>query len=1044
MFRPIPSVPDFVALEREIAARWEKAAVFERSISERADRPEFVFYEGPPTANGRPGLHHVWSRVYKDVFCRFQAMRGYQVPRRAGWDTHGLPVEVEVERSLGFSGKNEIEQYGVAAFVEACRASVRTYVEEWERFTRRIGFWVDIDDAYWTFDTTYVESVWWHLQQLFDKGLLVEDLKVVPYCPRCGTALSSHELAQADVYRDVADLAAYVRFPITSGGPATAEALVIWTTTPWTLVSNTAVAVNPDLDYVIVDGLVVAATRAEEVLGAGALARASESVSGAALVGTRYRRPLDLVPQPESGDGWRVVPASFVTADEGTGLVHIAPAFGADDFALGKREGLPTINPVGPDGRFLEAGWLSGQPTRGANDTIVERLDELGLIVAAAPHVHSYPHCWRCGSPLIYWGKPSWYVATSTRKAELIAANETVDWQPPNVKHGRFGEWLENNVDWALSRDRFWGTPLPIWRCDNGHLRCIASLAELSEYTGRDVTGLDPHRPVIDNVRFGCPDCGAEMSRVEAVIDAWFDSGSMPAAQWGYPKVPGSSEKLRFPADFVCEAVDQTRGWFYSLLAVNVLVHGAAPYRNVLSLGHVVDANGKKMSKTLGNAIDPWSILDTRGAEPLRWWMFHQGSPWTATRTSLAAIDASTGEVLMTLWNTWSFFSTYASLHHFDPADSDIPAPAARPLFDRWLLSRLAATVDEVTTALDGYEAENGADAIASFVDDLSNWYVRANRRRFWRTDPALDATETLAAQATLHEALVTLSLLLGPFCPFLADHMWIELTGADDRASVHLADWPGLPAAWRDERLEGEMALARRVVSLGRAARGESGVKVRQPLRRALVVLPPDSPSLPAGVVEEELNVDEVVRTEQMGEIVAYELVPNFRLLGPRLGEAVKDVRGALTSLNGEEVVAHLERGEPVVLQTSNGPVELAGDEIEVRVRGREGFAVSRQGTAAVALDLEIDPELALRGLVRDVVRQVQSLRRELGFEMSDRIELFLTGLDELAPRATEMGRDVLAVRVVFEPGTGTAHRIELDDADRVAAAYLAIAPHG
>ncbi|HWD23962.1 MAG TPA: isoleucine--tRNA ligase, partial [Acidimicrobiales bacterium] len=724
MFPPVPQVPDFPGLEGEIARSWEEHAIFERSMANRTGAPAFTFYEGPPTANGRPGLHHVWARVYKDLFCRFQTMRGKRVERHAGWDTHGLPVEVEVEKRLGFSGKDEIERYGIAAFVEACRESVRSYIDEWERMTHRIGYFVDLDDAYWTLSTSYIESVWWHLAQLYGKGLLFEDVKVVPYCTRCGTALSSHELGQPDVYRDETDLSAYVKFPIVGAGPAGAEALVIWTTTPWTLTANTGVAVAPDLPYVVVDGLVVAADLADAVLGEGARSRASATLLGCDLVGVAYARPFDLIEPQEGADGWRVVAASFVTADEGTGLVHLAPAFGADDWATGRKEGLPTINPVGPDGLFHHAGSLNGRHAKSVDADLVALLDEAGLLLRAEPHVHAYPHCWRCGTPLIYWGKPSWYVATQAHKADLIAANETVSWLPETVKHGRFGEWLENNVDWALSRDRFWGTPLPIWRCEEGHVHCVASLAELSDLVGDDVTGVDPHRPVIDAITFACGTCGGTARRVEAVIDAWFDSGSMPAAQWGYPHVDGSAEKLAIPADFVCEAIDQTRGWFYSLLAVNELVFGKAPYRTVLALGHIVDAEGKKMSKSVGNVIDPWTILDTRGADPLRWWMYHQGSPWSSTRTSLEAIDSSTAEIPMTLWNTWSFFATYASLNEFDPSDPRIPRLPARDVFDRWLASRLTTTVGEVTDALEGYLPMRATEAIASFVDDLSNWYV--------------------------------------------------------------------------------------------------------------------------------------------------------------------------------------------------------------------------------------------------------------------------------------------------------------------------------
>ena len=712
-----------------------------------------------------------------------------------------------------------------------------------------------------------------------------------------------------------------------------------------------------------------------------------------------------------------MVPAGFVSADEGSGLVHIAPAFGADDWLVGRREALPTLNPVGPDGRFVDAGWLSGRPVREANLAIVERLGEAGLLLKAEPYVHSYPHCWRCGTALIYWGKPSWYVATASHKDQLLEKNEGVTWRPDTVKYGRFGEWLANNVDWALSRDRYWGTPLPIWRCPEGHVVSVASRAHLSELAGQDLSNIDPHRPVIDGVTFACPRCGQNARRVEAVIDAWFDSGSMPAAQLGYPYRPGSVDDLRLPADFICEAVDQTRGWFYSLLAVNTLVFDCAPYRTVMSLGHIVDGDGKKMSKSVGNVIDPWAILGTRGADPMRWWMFHQGSPWTATRTSLEAIDASTSEMLMTLWNTWSFFATYAELNHFDPADRGVPGPADRPMFDRWLRSRLQATVAEVTLALDDYQPLPAAKAIAALVDDLSNWYVRANRRRFWRTDPSIGAADSLSAQATLYEALTTVSLLIAPFCPFLAEKMWRELIAAGEADSVHLARWPKADMTAIDRELEASMELARRLVSLGRSARGHAGMRVRQPLRRALVALPPESPPLLEELVAEELNVDDVERVDRMSQLVSFELVPNFRLLGPRLGETVKEVRPALARADAAALVEQLERHGSVALELPGRPVEFVPAEIEVRVQGKEGFAVSREGGAAVALDLVVDDDLRRRGLLRDITRQVQALRRESGLELSDRISLQLGGLDDLQPDADFIAREVLATTVEFTP---------------------------
>ncbi len=1061
MFRPVPAEAEFAAIEEEELARWAEHRIFERSVELRSGAEPWVFYEGPPTANGRPGLHHVWARVYKDLFCRYRTMRGYAVPRRAGWDTHGLPVEVEVEKQLGITAKRQIEEeVGIAEFTRLCKESVRNYVGEWKTLTERIGYWIDIDDAYWTFDGEYVESVWANLKSLWDQDLLYEDIKVVPYCPRCGTALSSHELGQPDVYREVEDESAFVRFPLTDEGPAADAlratlgrpsleglALVAWTTTPWTLLSNTGAAVGPDLGYAVVGDVVVAAALVEQVLGEGAVPDAV--VPGTDLVGLRYRRPFDDVtpgPADAGREGWRVVAGEFVEADEGTGIVHLAPAFGEVDRQVGRASGLPTLNPVGPDGRFTdEVAWLAGRPVREANGEVDDRLEAAGLLVRRQPYVHPYPHCWRCGTPLIYWGKPSWYIRTSDRKADLVAQNRTIGWHPEHIRDGRMGEWLANNVDWALSRDRFWGTPLPVWRCDAGHARCVGSLSELSELAGTDVRGVDPHRPAIDEVTVPCPDCAAAggsgiLRRVEPVIDAWFDSGSMPTAQWGYPGAPGAEARFVFPADFICEAIDQTRGWFYSLLAVNTLVRGETPYRNVLCLGHIVDADGRKMSKSVGNVIDPWEILTTRGADPLRWWMFSQGSPWTPTRVSFEAIDASMRDALMTLWNTWSFFTTYATLNGFDPSDPAVPAPPDRSELDRWMRSRLHDTVARTTASLDGYEPFPAATAVAELIDDTSNWYVRRSRRRFWRTDPGADPADSLGAQATLHEVLVTVARLLAPMTPFLADRMWRDLTGAAESDSVHLADWPRVDAGAVDADLESGMALARRLASLGRAARAEAGVKVRQPLARAVVHLPPGSPVPPPGVVEDELNVDRVEATEELGEFLAYELVPNYKLLGPRIGSRVQDLRSAMTSVDGAAAAADLAGGRPVVVALADGPLELSADEVELRVRAQPGFAVSRDGAEVLALDLALDDDLRRRGLARELIRNVQDLRKESGLEVSDTVVLHVAGLDDLAPLFDAVGREVLAVEVRTtapdDGGDGTA--VALDEGGTVRTATI------
>ena len=1033
MFHPVSADLDFVTIEQDELARWQENDVFARSMKHREGAEPWIFYEGPPTANGKPGLHHVWARIYKDLFCRYQTMQGHFVSRRAGWDTHGLPVEVQVEKQLGISGKKAIvDQVGIEEFTRLCRESVLTYVGEFERLTERIGYWTDMEHAYYTFHPSYVESVWWQLQQLFDRGLLYEDLKVVPYCPRCGTALSSHELGQPEVYTDEVDESCYISLRITDVAAAAALGgathLAVWTTTPWTLLSNVAVAVNPEVTYAVVDGLVMAQALVESVMGEGAVV--SATFPGTALRGLHYERPFDDIELPADIDACYVVLADYVTTDEGTGLVHQSPAFGEIDRQIARENGLPTVNPVGPDGTFTDAvAWLSGQGVRAANHGINDELERRGILIRRFDYAHALPHCWRCGTVLIYWGKPSWYIATSQFKDQMIAENETIDWHPAHIRDGRFGEWLKNNVDWALSRDRFWGTPLPIWRCDDDHLTCVGSRHELSELAGKDLSELDPHRPAIDDVVISCRTCGGDARRVEPVIDAWFDSGAMPAAQVGYPHVPGSDEAMQFPAQLVVEAIDQTRGWFYSLLAVNTLVFGEKPYEHVLCLGHIVDESGKKMSKSLGNVIDPWTVLDTRGADPLRWWMYSQGSPWTSTRAGLNAIDASLRETLATLWNTFSFFTTYASLNNFDPHDVEIPAPEDRPPIDRWILSRLESVTVAVTTALDGYEPLGGTDALGALIDDLSNWYVRRSRRRFWRTDPNAPRSDSLAAQATLLEVLQRITLLMAPFTPFVAERLYRELFEVAQDDSVHLADWPVGNPARRDQLLESSMEVARRLTSLGRSARAEAGVKVRQPLSRALVFLAPGSPMPPAGVVEDELNVDVLEYGTELAEVLSFELVPNFRSVGPRLGEAVKELKGALAQLDSVAAAASLEGGEAITISLSTGDFQLSGDDIELRVKGQGGFAVSRDGGEVIALDLTLDDALLKRGYLRDVVRQIQDLRKASGFDVADRIVVHLQGVDDLSEGFSILASEVLAEQIIVGAGEGAAASLELDD---------------
>ncbi len=997
-FGPVDPEFDLVAIERRVLDRWDDEDTEARARHLRDGDEPWIFYEGPPTANGRPGLHHVWARAFKDLYPRFRTMQGYSVPRKGGWDCHGLPVELAIEKELGLETKAEIEAYGIAEFNERCRESVQRYVADWTELTRRAGVWIDTADAYWTLDNSYIESVWWLLKQMWDQGLLYEGHRVSPYCARCGTALSSHELGQPDVYRDITDPSVYVRFPLVDPPPELEGAdLLVWTTTPWTLVSNVAAAVGPDIAYTRVPASVFGAEGndllvATDLVPEDGAGFAAGSWSGADLAGLAYQRPWEElgVEDPEAAArAWRVVADAFVTTTDGTGIVHLAPAFGEDDARIGRDAGLPVLNPVGPDGAFdaTVPAW-QGTFVKDADPVIVAELEDRGLLVREQAYDHSYPHCWRCSTPLIYWAKTSWFVRTSERRDQLVSLNEEISWQPPFIKHGRFGRWLETNVDWALSRDRFWGTPLPIWRCEDcGTDTCVGSVAELGELSGTDVAGIDLHRPAIDAVVVRCGSCGGDARRLAPVLDAWFDSGAMPSAQHHFPFAPGDGPLPRsFPADFICEAIDQTRGWFYSLLATNALVFDATPYRNVVCLALVVDEHGQKMSKSRGNVIDPFDIFDTHGADALRWYFFSQGQPWTTRRVYDEGIRESTRQTLLTLWNVHSFFATYADLDGFVP-DGSTPAPTH--VLDRWILSELDRAVTAVTDGLESFDALAAAGALAHFVDDLSNWYVRRSRPRFWKSsDPE--------AHRTLHHCLVVTARLLAPFCPFLADEIHTTLTaavvGAPGAAvpptSVHLTDWP-TPGGWADDTLATQMAAARRLVGLGRAARTEAKAKVRQPLARALVLHSGDPLSVEvADEVRSELNVRALEEIDTLSGLMGWQVVPNFRVLGPRLGAQVNEVKAALAAADGSAIKAALD---------TDGQVEVAGvvldaSEVEVRAERHEAFALAEDGGWAVALDLELDDDLRDEGLARETVRTLNDLRKASGFAIADRVAVVLT----------------------------------------------------
>ncbi|WP_326828428.1 isoleucine--tRNA ligase [Streptosporangium sp. NBC_01810] len=1024
-FRPLPAQVDLPALEHEVLGRWRDGKIFERSVEQNADGPTWVFYEGPPTANGMPGVHHVEARVFKDVFPRYKSMRGYSVPRKAGWDCHGLPVEVAVEKTLGLSGKKDIEAYGVAEFNARCRESVLRHVDAFEEMTERMGYWIDLSQAYRTMDPAYVESVWWSLKVIFDKDLLSRDFRITPYCPRCGTGLSDHELGQPGGYETVTSPSVHVRMPATSGPLADLGAsLLIWTTTPWTLVSNTAVAVHPDVTYVAArpagsdEVLVVAEPLVVSALGEGAEILAS--FQGAELEHTTYSRPFDLVDIPGAH---YVVLGYYVTTEDGTGLVHQAPAFGADDMTTCKRYGLPVVNPIGPDGRFLgSVPQVGGQFFKDADEGLTADLRTRGLLYRGGHFEHSYPHCWRCHTALLYYALPAWYIRTTAIKDRLLAENEKTNWYPETIKWGRFGEWLRNNVDWSLSRSRYWGTPLPLWICtaDESHVTCVGSLEELSRLSGQDVSALDPHRPYVDDVTLSCPTCGAEARRVPDVIDAWYDSGSMPFAQWGAPHHNEEMLEKAYPAQFICEATDQTRGWFYSLMAVGTLVFDRSSYENVLCLGLILAEDGRKMSKHLGNVLQPMPLMDQHGADALRWYMACSGSPWAARRVGHGALEEIVRKVLLTYWNTTSFFTLYAGAESWSPSRlAEAPAYAQRPLIDRWALAELHRTVAEVTASMDVFDTARVGRRLAEFLDDLSNWYVRRSRRRFWAGDTA--------AFATLYECLETVTRLMAPVVPFTTDYVWDVLRDADAPTSVHLATWPEVDDELLDEKLSERMALVRRLVELGRSARASSGVKTRQPLGRALVgapgwaALPPELREL----IADELNVKGLEDLSGIGaDLVSFTVKPNFRALGKRFGSQTKLVAAAVTAADPAELARALRTGPAVLVDAGElGAVEIGADDVIVTEQPRSGWAVEAASGETVALDLTITDELRRSGLIRDVVRLLQDTRKSTGLSISDRIDVWWSTDDaDLAEALRTQGRavadEVLAVSLT-EGGT-------------------------
>ena len=1017
-FRAIPAAVDLPAVEHSILKFWRENSIFEKTVAAREGAPAWTFYEGPPTANGMPGTHHIEARVFKDLFPRFHTMKGKQVTRKAGWDCHGLPVEIAVEKELGFSGKGDIEKFGIAPFNDKCRESVQRHVSAFTDMTDRMGFWVDFDEAYWTMSPEYVESVWWSLKEIWKKGLLVQDHRVAPYCPRCGTGLSDHELAQG--YETVTDPSVFVRFPVTSGELASLKAsLLVWTTTPWTLVSNTAIAVHPDVEYLAIEvtheetteTLVVAQNLMESVKGEKKILK---KMLGKELERVTYKRPFDYIEIP---DAHFVVLATYVTTEDGTGLVHQAPAFGADDLAVCRSYGLPVVNPIAPDGHFLaDVPVVGGVFFKEADKALVKELKASGALYKHQQYEHTYPHCWRCHTALMYYAQPSWYIRTTSIKDALLRENAATDWHPETIKEGRYGDWLNNNIDWALSRNRYWGTPLPIWRCENKHEICVDSLKELGALAGEDLSNLDPHRPFVDDITFACAQCSQTMTRVPEVIDCWYDSGAMPFAQWGYPHKEGSVEKFKdsYPADFICEAIDQTRGWFYTLMTIGTLVFDQSSYKTVLCLGHILDKDGRKMSKHLGNVLEPMALMDQHGADAVRWYMLAAGSPWAARRVGHDSINEVVRKTLLTYWNTVSFHSLYANASKFEL--SQTPALTDRPLMDRWIISELNTLVQVVDNALEDFDSQVAGRALAQFIDDLSNWYVRRSRRRFWDGD--------VAALGTLHECLVTLTQLLAPLVPFITEQVWQELVIPADStqpASVHLSNWPTVNTSAIDSELASQVALTRRIVELGRATRAESGIKIRQPLGRALIAASgwAKLPEAMREQIADELNVlslQDIATAD--GDLVDISVKANFKSLGAKFGGAVQEIAKAIASADATSLVKTLRSTG----STTVGTWEIALDDLVITEVPKSGWSVSSHDGESVALDLELTPALIAAGNVREVIRFIQERRKSDGLDISDRISVTWNATDEMAAAIeadlAHIADEVLALSMTRDAG--------------------------
>ncbi len=985
-------------LEEEVLEFWKEHEVFEKTIEATKDGPQFSFNEGPPTANGKPGIHHVLARSFKDVFPRYKTMRGYYVPRKAGWDTHGLPVEHEVEKLLKKQGK--IESYdkaeieaavGIGEFTRLCRESVMTYISDWEKMTERMGFWVNLDEAYYTLDNSYIESVWSLLKTIWDKDLIYKGYKVVPYDPRIGATLSSHELALG--YKEVEDPSITVRFKV-AGEEDTY--ILVWTTTPWTLPSNLALAVGEDIDYSYCESdgqTLIVAEALREAVFRDIEHEVVKTVKGSDLVGTRYEQLFDYL-EVDAENAFTVMAADFVSTEDGTGIVHTAPAYGVDDLAFGQANGLPVVHGVGLDGHFVDAVEpVAGLFFKDADKPLIRILKERGIMFRSERYKHNYPFGWRTGDPILYYAKNAWYIRTSRFRERMSALNQTINWVPEHIRDGRFGNWLENNVDWALSRERFWGTPLPVWTDGEGEFHCIGSIEELEKLTGRELSELDLHRPAVDDVTFEKD--GKTWQRVPEVIDCWFDSGAMSYAQWHYPFENADKFEKHFPADFICEAIDQTRGWFYTLHAIATLVSDDVAYRNCICLNLIVDKDGKKMSKSVGNIINPYDVFDTVGADALRWYFLARLAPDAPKRVSVDIVADVASSFINTFWNTYGFFVLYARLDDVD-LSRDV-AVEKRPEIDRWALALLHKTIVTVTDAMDAFDAKAAGEAIESFVDQLSNWYVRRNRRRFWKsTDPE----DKQAAYLTLYECLKGVHELMAPFVPFLAEHVYQNLVrsvDADALPSVHMGNWPEARPEWQNDALLHDIGVVQKVVGLGRAARGQSGVRTRQPLARLLVRAPNDAAAAALDShkdqILEELNVKSIEFIARDAGLVSYNIKPNLPKLGKQYGRLVPEIRKALGAADGAEIAGAAARGEGFEIEAGGQTIAFEGDDILIETHSAEGYSCEADAGFLTALDTTLDESLISEGLAREIVRSVQDARKQAGLEVSDRITLGVSG---------------------------------------------------